>query len=162
MNVLRDRDVLSGALLAALGIFILKTALQWTYMSPDGPGPGFFPLWYGIAMIALSLYLVIKSIAKPDPCALSDFNWPGVGRALGTWVAFAVAVLAMDTIGFQASLGFLTFLMVWPILGKSLPVALATAILLPAGFWAVFSFALGINLPAGTIWKPLLKLWGMG
>ena len=67
MGLARDRDVLSGAVLAGLGVFILSQALEWTYLGPDGPGPGFFPTWYGLAMIALSLGLVVKAAVKPDP-----------------------------------------------------------------------------------------------
>ena len=33
-------------------------ALRWTYMGEDGPGAGFFPLWYGGVMVVLSLALV--------------------------------------------------------------------------------------------------------
>ena len=47
-------DVVSGAVLAGLGVFIVLEARRWEYLAPDGPGPGFFPMWYGIALIALS------------------------------------------------------------------------------------------------------------
>src|SRR5262249_47572898 len=49
----RDGDVISGAVLSALGLFIFLRAHQWDYSGPDGPGPGFFPTWYGLGMIAL-------------------------------------------------------------------------------------------------------------
>ena len=51
----RDGDVISGGLLAALGSYIVLEARAWTYSGPEGPGPGFFPIWYGILMIGLSL-----------------------------------------------------------------------------------------------------------
>ena len=57
-------DVVSGAVLAGLGVFIILEARQWDYLGADGPGPGFFPLWYGVLMVALSLVLVVTSLAK--------------------------------------------------------------------------------------------------
>ncbi len=161
MGFVKDRDVLSGSALAGLGVFILVNALQWNYIGPDGPGPGFFPLWYGIAMIALSLYLVVKSAVKPDPDARSPLDWRGVGRALSTWAAFALCVALMEPLGFPVSFGLLAFFMVSPVMGKSVLAALLTAVGLSTGFWALFSLALGINLPMGTVWAPLGSALGI-
>ena len=33
--------------------FIVTQARFWNYYTPDGPGPGFFPTWYGLLMIGL-------------------------------------------------------------------------------------------------------------
>ena len=41
-------DVASGVVLAGLGFYIVVQAWRWEYLGPDGPGPGFFPLWYGV------------------------------------------------------------------------------------------------------------------
>ncbi len=162
MGLARDRDVLSGAVLAGLGVFILSQALEWTYLGPDGPGPGFFPTWYGLAMIALSLGLVVKAAVKPDPQSRTPMDWRGTARALITWAAFAGAIALMLPLGFFASLGLLTFFVVTWVMGKSLLAALLTAIGIAAGFWLVFPLALGINLPTGTLWAPLLAAAGIG
>ena len=53
----RDGEALAGAALAALGVHIVRQALGWEIMGPDGPGPGFFPFGYGALMIVLSLGL---------------------------------------------------------------------------------------------------------
>jgi putative tricarboxylic transport membrane protein len=58
----RSADFWSGLVLGGLGAYIIVTASQWEYLGQDGPGPGFFPLWYGIAMSALSLLLVVYSL----------------------------------------------------------------------------------------------------
>ena len=162
MGLARDRDVLSGALLAGLGVFILTQALEWTYLGPDGPGPGFFPTWYGLAMIALSLGLVVKAAFKPDPESRAAVDWHGTARALMTWAAFAGSIALMLPLGFFASVGLLTCFVVAWVMGKSLFTALLTAIGIAAGFWLVFPFALGINLPTGTLWPPLLAAVGIG
>lgn len=42
---LEQGDLASGAVLAGLGVYIVVQARRWEYVGPDGPGPGFFPLW---------------------------------------------------------------------------------------------------------------------
>ena len=162
MGLARDRDVISGAVLAALGVFIFSQALQWTYLGPDGPGPGFFPLWYGVLMIALSLYLIVKAAVAPDLAARSPIDGRSTGRALATWAMFAGSVTLMAPLGFVASFGLLALGVIALVMGKSLLVALVTAVVSAAGFWVVFSFALGLNLPVGTVWPPLMRAMGIG
>ncbi len=76
----------SGLALAALGIYIMVQALQWEYATPEGPGPGFFPLWYGIAMLALSAVLVVSELARRSTRGAA-IEWKPLGRALSTWLA---------------------------------------------------------------------------
>src|SRR5215203_4337544 len=58
----RSGDVISGAVLAALGVYIFTQSRAWDYYTPDGPGPGFFPSWYGALMAALSLLLIWNAL----------------------------------------------------------------------------------------------------
>ena len=162
MGLARNGDVISGAALAALGVFILGQALQWTYLGPDGPGPGFFPLWYGVLMIALSLYLVVRAAVRPDPEARRPIDWRGTSRALATWALFAGAVALMEPLGFPAAFGLMALGIVWLVMGKPLRVGLATAVLGAAGFWLAFAQALGLNLPVGSVWSPLSRQLGIG
>lgn len=52
-SVVRRGDFWAGLVLAALGTYIVVSARAWVYMGEDGPGAGFFPVWYGSAMVAL-------------------------------------------------------------------------------------------------------------
>jgi len=61
----RSADFWSGLVLGGLGAYIIVAASRWEYLGQDGPGPGFFPLWYGIAMSVLSLLLVVSSLQNP-------------------------------------------------------------------------------------------------
>ncbi len=84
--LLRDGDVISGAVLSALGVFIFLQAHQWTYTGPDGPGPGFFPTWYGLGMVALSLVMIGQKIARGIEARTA------VGLAAAFHLVFAVAL----------------------------------------------------------------------
>ncbi len=148
-DLLRNGDVLSAAVLAALGVYIFMEAREWTYVGDDGPGPGFFPIWYGIAMVVLSLGLIASTIAKQPRSETPD--WPGVGRALITWAAFAVCAALRGWLGFLVSFAILTFFMVAFIFRRPPLTAAVVAVCTAAGFYVVFPLALSVELPTGVL-----------
>ncbi len=142
-------DVVSGAVLAALGVYIVSEAWRWDYSTAEGPGPGFFPLWYGIAMVVLSLMLMVRSGLSVTTGKTVD--WAGVGRALIVWAVFAVCVALIKPLGFLIALALLTLFVVAVMYGQSLKVALAVAVGNAAGFYLIFGLALQLDLPAGLL-----------
>jgi len=143
-------DVVSGAVLAALGAYIVSEAWQWNYSSPEGPGPGFFPMWYGMLMMVLSLMLVVRAVLQPG-AAKKPVDWHGVGRALTVWAVFTASIALMTLLGFLIAFGLLTLFVVAVVYGRPLKVAIAAAAGNMAGFYLVFTLALQLNLPAGPL-----------
>ncbi|HUQ24157.1 MAG TPA: tripartite tricarboxylate transporter TctB family protein [Burkholderiales bacterium] len=137
----RSGDFWSGLALAALGGYIVYAARGWEYLGQDGPGPGFFPLWYGIAMLVLSLVLVFSRDEG------QKVDWRGSGRAFATWAAFAVSVVLLKVAGFVVGFAALTFFMVAVMYRRPLAVAALVAVGATAGFYLVFPLALGVQLP---------------
>ena len=135
-------DLWSGLALGALGAYIIVQASRWEYLGPDGPGPGFFPLWYGVAMAALSLALVISSARRKDS---ERIRWSS--RALVTWLALAIAVAALKLAGFLVCFAALTFFIIAVMYRRPLKVAATVAIVAAAAFYLVFPLALGVRLP---------------
>jgi putative tricarboxylic transport membrane protein len=138
----RSADFWSGLGLGGLGGYITVTASQWEYLGQDGPGPGFFPLWYGIAMSALSLVLVVGSLKTQ-----SRIDWSDAPRALAAWGAFAVMCAAFKLIGFLPAFALLTFFLVAVMYRRPLKVAAAVSAAFTAGFYLLFPLALGVKLP---------------
>ena len=137
-------DFWSGLALGGLGVYIIMQAWQWEYLGNDGPGPGFFPVWYGIAMAGLSLALMVSSVRSADA---ETIDWSGAGRAFATWAALAVAVALLKVAGFLISFAALTFFIVVVMYRRPLWVGAVTAVLAAAVFYAVFALALGVKLP---------------
>src|SRR5437870_13476711 len=104
----KSGDLWSGVALAALALYIIIQARQWEYLGPEGPGPGFFPMWYGVAMLGLSAWLVVASVRR-KAAAGAPVAWRSVGRALLAWLAFAVSVALFKLLGFTVSFGLLCF-----------------------------------------------------
>jgi putative tricarboxylic transport membrane protein len=135
-------DFWSGLALGGLGAYIVFAASRWEYLGPDGPGPGFFPLWYGIAMLALSLVLVIFSFKESQ-----SIDWSGAGRAFAIWGALVVAVAALKLAGFLICFAALAFFVVAVMYRRPVGVAATVAVVGAAAFYAVFPLALGVKLP---------------
>lgn len=142
-------DVLSGLVLVALGIYVIIEARGWNYMSEEGPGPGFFPFWYGIAMVVLSLVLVLRSAT--GAATGKPVEWAGVRRALLAWAAFAVSVALFQPLGFLLSFALLTLFVMYVMYGRPLKISVAAAVGNAAGFYLVFVLALGLSLPVGPL-----------
>ena len=136
----RSPDFRSGLALAALGAYIVVQARGWDYLTEDGPGPGFFPLWYGLGILACSAYLVF--FGKDSPA-----DWRGAGRALVTWAALAVSVAVLKWVGFAISFAALTFFIVAVMYRRPTVIAALVALGVVAGFYLVFPLALGVALP---------------
>jgi putative tricarboxylic transport membrane protein len=142
-------DVWSGAALAALGVFIVSQALNWDYTSPDGPGPAFFPLWYGVVMIVLSLALAVGGAIQRGEAG-KPLAWHEIGRALIVWAAFAVCVALLRVLGFIIAFALLIVFVVAVIYLRPLRTAVAVALCTAVGFYVVFPVALSVELPTGV------------
>ncbi|MES2946800.1 MAG: tripartite tricarboxylate transporter TctB family protein [Pseudomonadota bacterium] len=148
----RKGDFWAGLALAALGIFIVSQAWGWSYMTEEGPGPGFFPLWYGTVMVVLSLLLTAGTVLKHDPRGKSKvIRWDELRRAMTCWAALAVCVAIIKFVGFMIAFGLLTWFIVAIMFRRSQKEALAYAVGGAVGFYALFSWALELQLPVGTL-----------
>ena len=147
----RNGDFWSGLALALLGTYIVVQARGWTYMGEDGPGAGFFPLWYGGIMVALSLSLVVRAAMRRPPESSRPMHWNDVGRALACWAAFVTCVALMKVAGFAVAFALLTWFIVAVLARRPQRVAIAIALAGSAGFYALFELALGVGLPKGVL-----------
>ena len=149
MRLLKNGEFVSGAVLAGLGVFIIMEAWQWEYLGPDGPGPGFFPLWYGVGLLVLSVTLMVVH-ARQAPAPESR-GMAGTGRAFATWAALVVCVALLKVLGFIVAFSLLTLFIVQVLyrqpFGKALAVAAGGAV----GFYLLFDVALNVALPAGKL-----------
>ena len=148
----RSADFWSGLVLAALGTYIVVAARGWTYMGEDGPGPGFFPAWYGGAMVVLSLALAVGAVLKRHlPGASGPFRWSELGRALACWLAFVACIALMPLLGFPIAFGLLTGFVVAVMARQSQRVALAYAVGGSLLFYAIFVLGLDLALPSAKL-----------
>lgn len=58
-------DRITGIIIFSISVYIIIGALKMHYWHDTAPGPGFMPLWTGLAMGITSLYIVVKTFIKP-------------------------------------------------------------------------------------------------
>ena len=148
---MKTGDIVSGAVLAGLGVFIIVEARGWEYLGPDGPGPGFFPLWYGVCMVALSVLLAATSLVQRASVPARPENWREVGRALAAWTGLALCVGLLKILGFLLAFGLFTFFLVAVMYRRPLGTAVAVSVGMPVGFYLLFPVALNVALPVGKL-----------
>jgi len=134
-------DFWSGLALVALGLYIVLETRGWEYLSQEGPGPAFFPRWYGLAIIVLAVALMLGS-AKA-----TAIDWRGVSRALAAWLAIAAALVAMRFAGFAIGFALLTYFIVSVMYRRPALQAALVAAAIVGAFYAIFPLALGVPLP---------------
>ena len=146
----RNGDFWSGLALAALGGWIVMQARGWTYMGEDGPGAGFFPLWYGSVMVVLSLSLVIRSAMRArEAPAKPATAWPELRRAFTCWLAIVACIALMPLVGFAVAFALLTWFIIAVMARQPQRVAIPSAIAGAVIFQALFAWALEVELPRG-------------
>jgi putative tricarboxylic transport membrane protein len=148
-DVRGNGDFWSGLALAALGAYIVVNARSWDYMTEEGPGPGFFPMWYGGIMLVLSLALVAAAVLKRGKA--SPVAWRDVSRAMAAWLAFVACVALMPVLGFTISFALLVAFIVRVMCAERLRTALIVAACGAIGFYALFDWALDLTLPRGML-----------
>ena len=148
----RSADFWSGLALAALGTYIVSEARKWVYMGEDGPGAGFFPTWYGSAMVVLSLLLVAGAVLRSARAAPPrDFQWRELGRAMSCWGAFVACIALMPLVGFPIAFALLTWFIVAVMARRPQREALALGVGGAVLFYLVFELALDLTLPRGAL-----------
>ncbi len=144
-------DIVSGSVLAGLGIYIVAEARGWDYMASDGPGPGFFPLWYGVVMVALAVALVAQNVFATRERGRKPVPWRDLGRVLVVWSAFVACVVSLKYLGFVLGFGLFVLFLVRVMYGRPWKAALPVAAGAAAGFHLLFAVALGVRLPLGWL-----------
>jgi putative tricarboxylic transport membrane protein len=153
----KDANFLAGIALACLGIYILHTASRWTLFNVEGPGPGFFPVGYGLLMLGLSLVLIYQRVTapvdtRPRPAATVE-DRSGSVAALLSWVAIIASVPLMWLLGFVIGFGLFILFIVKVVFGRSWRTSLVTAAAIIAGLYIVFPVLLSAPLPVGRFWS---------
>ena len=143
---------------AALGFIGLSAFVVWEswnleYYTTLGPGPGFFPLWLGVAMGGLSLVWLVRISGRsgmPKDVALFPQR-AGIVRILSILAALVVMAGLMNLLGFQLMMFlFLVFLLMG--LGRqAFWVTLVVALLSSVGLFHLFGGYLDVPLPVATV-----------
>jgi small-conductance mechanosensitive channel len=99
-------------LIAGVAVFLLgiaTTLLAWLtlpYTGEFGPGPGFLPLWLGIALVVSSIPVIITDLRNTDRS--ERLFQPETRKCLKVLILIVIVFLVLPVLGFSAGLAFIT------------------------------------------------------
>lgn len=147
---LNKSEFAAAALLIVLGAYVAWEAWEWQYLTKDGPGPGFFPLWIGILLVGLAALLIITQVADALAGKLAEkTNWAGTRPALLGWGALLVAAVLLEPAGFVASYLFLSVVLLRVVFRRPWTSTVLVSAVSTACFWGLFVKLLEVRLPVG-------------
>ncbi len=145
----------SAVFLLLFGIVVCFEAGKLNVGRMVRPGPGFFPFWLSIALIATSLGMLIpRKRERVDPTSLSESAWKGRnwGKALLSLVAIVLYSFFLETLGYCIATAGLMFFLFWVVGGQGWVVVISGSLISSLLTYALFRLWLQVQLPVG--------LWG--
>jgi putative tricarboxylic transport membrane protein len=153
-NFMTNRDVLSGLFLVLLSLVTCTMAYRLGLGSGNNPGPGFAAFGIAFLLGLMSIYLclkgsfqAIKNHGKSE--AFKRFLWKKPMLILILLLTFGIF---LNALGFSVSTFLLMTLLVWGAGRQRLRLALTVSVLTVASAYLLFVVALGLPLPAGSLW----------
>lgn len=142
-----------GGGLFLLGAHMLRNALRWGVYGPEGPGPGFFPLVYGIVMLVFSALYLVQTIASRTEAPAAGADGSATAAALAAWVALLVSVPLMAFLGFVVGFGLALLFIIRVVFQRSTLTSVVTAASIVAGLYVGFTLLMGLTLPTAKYWN---------
>ncbi|MBM3569037.1 MAG: tripartite tricarboxylate transporter TctB family protein [Alphaproteobacteria bacterium] len=149
---MKANDFLSGAVLAALGLFFVATGKDLGLGRLNDPGSGFLIFWVGWALTALATGILGQAWRAAGDLGLAA-AWQGADwRKLGyVVVVLALHAYAMPVLGFVLATAVLMVVLFKTVEPQPWPTALIGAVASTGLAWLLFVKALGTQLPVGAL-----------
>lgn len=153
MKIRSEKDFWSGLMFIVAGIGFAWGATSYNFGSAARPGPGYFPFGLGILLAILGAIVLLKSLIlrTRDGDPVGSIAWRPIGIILGSVVLFGFLLpwlgmfIALPVLVITAAMAGDEFH--W---GE----AIANAVVLTVGSWAVFIYGLNLTIP---LWPSFIR-----
>lgn len=145
----------TGLLVVALGIFLAWQGTRLRIDGDFGPGPGFFPFWIGLGLVAMGATWSLRLAVGDEGFLPPRENLVLLVVVVGALVAF---MLLLRPIGFDLAMLALLLTLFFAIDRSRVVAKLATAVIASFGVHWVFETLLAMPLPHAAI--PALRQFG--
>lgn len=135
---LKILDICFAFLILLLGVYIVQTSLGYGYLFRNVPGPGYFPFWTGVLLIAFSVVNIFRCFL------INEFSGKKIGGSeliqvillLFSVVAFIYLStrfgMMLSTFIFILLTGYILNYQLWPVkfFAKIIIIAIATTLII--------------------------------
>lgn len=149
---LRRAHQIAGAVLLAVGGFVIWQALSLRYYTSIGPGPGFFSFWLGVMLSLLALAMIGIATWRgreplPQPMFTDARGYLGIAAVMASLL---FAGLFMRSLGYPLTMLAIMLVML-RIGGGSWLVTIVGSLIGSFGIYYIFIHWLRVPLPAGIL-----------
>ncbi len=144
----RHCELACAVALGAIALFFIIYASNFAWGSVALPGPGFFPLLLGIALLFCSLWIGAETWRT---AATGDCHELGHRDVLIVMGALFLVAPAFERLGAYLTLGLFAFVLLVLVARKNVFVAAASSAVGMAAVWYFFQILLGLQLPKGLL-----------
>lgn len=145
-----DNSELWGGLIGfGLGLFAIRSGLQFKLGTINEPGSGFVLFYTGILMCVFAATIVFAALTEGGPTFAARWRNARWARPAAVIVCLTAFALALDPLGFLLSSIPLMLLLMRLIDPVRWELAVPISLLAPAGMWWLLKHGLGIQLPSG-------------
>jgi putative tricarboxylic transport membrane protein len=156
----RVAETVAALCVALLGVTVIALARQLPYEADYGPGAGFLPLWLGVALVILSVFLLREARAPAADGATITGESAGFLQfapgALQPWLVFFVSTvvvsLLFERLGFALAIGLFMFVTMRWVANLSWLATILFIVLTPVGLYFLFVRFLMVPIPMGPSW----------
>lgn len=133
-----------------LAVYIIISAVNMNYWNDTAPGPGFMPVWAGIAIGITSIYIFIKTFVKPstEKAPFKKEELRGMVVILGGVVG---AVLITLVFGLMIALCIMIGFMMRFLGTKRWKTIILVSVITTVLLYLTFSVALSVPMPDSLI-----------
>lgn len=141
-------NLLAGIVVLLFGSVVVFSASQLAYKGEYGPGPGFLPLWIGIALIGCAIAAILKAIRQAGH-EKGRFIQPKTHQVAFIFVTLVVTFLLVPVLGLSLGLALFTGFTMRTAGRHGWILCVATAVVTAAAVRLIFGVMLDIPLPKG-------------
>jgi putative tricarboxylic transport membrane protein len=141
-------DRTAGALLFAFAAFVVVQALRLPYWIQSAPGPGFVPLWLGLALAAAAVALIATGAVRQ---AASTADRAQARRVTAVTALASVSALLVYPLGMVLASGIFVGAVLFYLAPARRAGNAFAAALTPPIVWLVFVRWLAVPLPRGPL-----------
>lgn len=149
----RAVDGLFAGSLALLGVYIVANAVEYGYTREAVPGPGFFPFWVGLALVALSLANLIRCLRGVERLT-TEFDGPALRKSAAIIAIVVAYILTSPYIGMIPGSGLLVPALALVIrrrwTARSAAAMLAVSLFFPVACYFLFAVYLKVPIVTGV------------
>ena len=147
---MRGIDLIGGIGVLGLGAGITFFAGRLSYTAEYGLGPGFMPLWIGIALMGCALITIIQALRQPGD-AQKKFVTPRTRKVGFVFATLIVTFLLVRILGLAVSLGLFTGFTMKTVGRHGWPLSIFVTMVTAAAVYVIFGYQLDIPLPKGIL-----------